>query len=126
MGDWLEVYGNRDTNTAAVTSGASIIFCQKQADREGKSRHNSSFNTLFLTSTSSQEIAIILDGLKQEGLLLGAGAYTIKAEEGIYFDFIEVKNNGSGDVDASKLNIKYGISKERSEKTIKESGLLER
>jgi hypothetical protein len=66
-----------------------------------------------LSYSDSKEIDILLDGLSTRlaAKLIGAGAFSIKPEDGIYFDFVEVQNkDAAAAISASKLNIRYAIS----------------
>jgi hypothetical protein len=117
MADYVEIYSNAETNDSAITSGSSAVFGQTQSDREAKSRY-SSFNVITITSSSSQEIAIKFDGIKQQAILLGAGAFSIQADEGIYFDYAEIINNGTSDVNANEINVRYGVALRRNDPLI--------
>ena len=109
MTQYKEVYSNGVRNSDIAVNG-SEYFGLTQSDYEGK-RKFGSFNKLIITQSGIAAYTVLLDGLTNKAYPIpSTGSFTIKPEEGLYFDFVVITNTGSAQIDANSMSINYAKS----------------
>lgn len=99
---------------AEIAVSGKAIYGQNTATREAINKFGS-LNTFLVTSLSANEIEVRLndDTGRVVSRMKGSGSVGLKAEQGIFFDFISVVNLDAGVVvTANDLTITYGKSVE--------------
>lgn len=107
MVQFITLYQNGADNETISASGQET-FGNTNADRKGKGKHGS-YNFLTVTQSGTGAYSIKLDGLdNRKTKLPSTGSYVIKAEEGIYFDFIVVTDESGSGISAGDISLEYG------------------
>lgn len=110
MTQYLELYRNGVRNSA-LTVGDSATFGNEVSDYQGKNRYGS-YNKLLINQSGNGGFTVLLDGLQDRAFEVpSTGSFSIKPEEGTFFNFVVVENSGTTTIAANDLSISYAIAK---------------
>ena len=103
---FIEVWSNSVTNAEIAASGR-YIFGTETSDTQNRKEYGS-MNFFIFRNGSAVDVKVIMDG--QDYVVVGNGSsLVISAEDGFFFDLIEIENqSGAAVVAAGTLNLRYG------------------
>jgi len=105
MAVFQEEYTLVGANTATAQNASDILFGDR-ANRDIRDRYGS-MNKLIITSISTNEFDILLDGKtsKRIGRLVSKGSVVLDPEEGKFFDTVQIINLSAAAAVADEVQV---------------------
>lgn len=118
MGDQYKERYTRTFSAGAINAAASESFGNSQAAGDARAFQDQkkrwgSPNTLFITNNSAEVFEVLRDGVSTDTLgfvFPNGGVFSVKAEEGIHFDHVQLTNRSATNSSADEVKIRIGRS----------------
>lgn len=106
--EWLENYTLTKQNSTIAADGQEV-FGQDTSSKEARNKYGS-FNVAVVTVTKTTGCVIRIDGLTtKQYTLVQPGTFTIREDEGQFFDWIQIEDGDSTGITAGQVNVTVAI-----------------